>query len=172
MGGYIGQFKIMPAGRSVEFSLLVSNRVTAECQRRPRSTHKGDKHAHIAKAHNEPPPPFRHFTTTDLTARATSSKHPKQKHDNPIQTTQQQRKGAFNERRRRWLVPCPGVFYRRPKSGKCLASRWSPARPFGRFVPGKGGSAQGRSRTEHINKPRMPGVFISYHGACRRLPLL
>jgi len=109
VGGFIGQFTFMLGGRFLEFSLLVSNQVTAECQRRPRSTHKGDKHAHIAKALNEPPPPFRHFTTTDLTARATSSKRPKQKHDNPIQTTQQQRKGAFNERRRRRHERCGRV---------------------------------------------------------------
>ena len=48
----------------------------------------------------------------------------------------------------------------------------APARPFGRFVPGKGGLAQGRSQTERRNQTRVPGVFISYHGACRRLPLL
>ena len=72
----------------------------------------------------------------------------------------------------RWLDPRPGVFHRRPKPPNCPTRRWSPARHFGRFVPGKGGSAQGRSRTEHRNQTRVPGVFISYHGACRRLAIL
>ena len=73
----------------------------------------------------------------------------------------------------RWLVPQPGVFHRRPKPSNCPIWRWSPARHFGRFVPVKGGSAQGRSWTEHRNQTRVPGLFISYyHGACRRLPLL
>ena len=42
------------------------------------------------------------------------------------------------------------------------------------FVPGEGGMAQDRSRMEHKNKRRVPGVFISYHGASRsrRLALL
>ena len=40
------------------------------------------------------------------------------------------------------------------------------------FVPGEGGMAQDRSRMEHKNKRRVPGVFISYHGAYRRLALL
>ena len=71
-----------------------------------------------------------------------------------------------------WLDPRPGVFHRRPKPPNCPTRRWSPARHFGRFVPGKGGSAQGRSRTEHRNQTRVPGVFISYHGACRRLAIL
>ena len=62
--------------------------------------------------------------------------------------------------------------YRRPKPPNCPTWRWSPARSFGRFVPGKGGLAQGRSRTEHRNQTRVPGLFICYHGACRRLPLL
>ena len=71
-----------------------------------------------------------------------------------------------------WLVPRPGVFYRRPKPANCPTWRRSPARHFGRFVPGKDGPAQGRSRTEHRTQTRVPGVFISYHGACRRLALL
>ena len=50
--------------------------------------------------------------------------------------------------------------------------RRSPARHFGPFVPGKDGSAQDRSRMEHRNQTRVPGVFVSYHGACRRLALL
>ena len=69
-----------------------------------------------------------------------------------------------------WLDPRPGVFYRRPKPPNCPTRRWSPARPFCRFVvPGEGGTAQCRSQTERKNKRRAPGVFISYHGSCRRL---
>ena len=78
----------------------------------------------------------------------------------------------FRMVRRKWLDPRPGVFHRRPKPPNCPTRRWSPARHFGRFVPGKGGSAQDRSRTEHRNQTRVPGVFISYHGACRRLAIL
>ena len=71
-----------------------------------------------------------------------------------------------------WLDPWPGVLHRGPKPANCPTRRRSPARHFGPFVPGKGGSAQGRSRMEHRNQIRVPGVFISYHGACRRLALL
>ena len=84
----------------------------------------------------------------------------------------QRRDGKGGLGRHQWLDPRPGVFHRRPKPPNCPTRRWSPARHFGRFVPGKGGSAQGRSRTEHRNQTRVPGVFISYHGACRRLAIL
>ena len=70
------------------------------------------------------------------------------------------------------MVRSLGVFHRKPKPSNCPTRRRSPARNFGPFVPGKGGSAQGRSRMEHRNQTRVPGVFISYHGACRRLALL
>ena len=56
----------------------------------------------------------------------------------------------------RWLVPQPGVFHRRPKPSNFPTWRWSPARPFGRFVPGKGGLAQGRSRTGHRKNQQTP----------------
>ena len=71
-----------------------------------------------------------------------------------------------------WLVPRPGVVHRRPKTAKCLTSRVTPARPSGRFVPGKDGRGQGRPRTEHRNKARVSGVLILHHGACHRLALL
>ena len=71
-----------------------------------------------------------------------------------------------------WLDPRPGVFHRQKTQTTKLPDPAVVARtPFGRFVPGKGGSAQGRSRTEHRNQTRVPGVFISYHGACRRLAI-
>ena len=56
------------------------------------------------------------------------------------------------------------LFYRRPKPANCPTWRWSPARPFCRFVPppGEGGTAQGRSRTEHK---------IKINAECRRVCL-
>ena len=62
----------------------------------------------------------------------------------------------------RWLVPCPGGFYRRPKPGKIPDLAVVARTPFWLFCAGQmGGSAhQGRSRTAHRNKPRVPGVLF------------